>query len=60
MRDQALISRGVERAEPGPARLAVSRLTLADFRCYAGLRIEPGPSPVVLFGPNGARKTNVL
>jgi DNA replication and repair protein RecF len=50
----------VERAEPGPARLAVSRLTLADFRCYAGLRIEPGPSSVVLFGPNGAGKTNVL
>jgi DNA replication and repair protein RecF len=50
----------VERAEPGPARLAVSRLTLTDFRCYASLRIEPGPAPVVLFGPNGAGKTNVL
>ena len=42
------------------SRLAVSRLTLTDFRCYAHLRLEPGAHPVVLTGANGAGKTNVL
>ncbi len=40
--------------------LAVSRLTLTDFRNYAAERIEVAPRPVVLTGPNGAGKTNVL
>jgi len=43
-----------------PGRLAVRRLALAEFRCYAGLRLEVGPGPVVLTGPNGAGKTNLL
>ena len=43
-----------------PARLAVRRLTLTDFRCYSRLRLDTDSRPVVLTGPNGAGKTNVL
>jgi DNA replication and repair protein RecF len=42
------------------SRLAVRRLSLTDFRGYAGLRLETDPRPVVLAGPNGAGKTNLL
>lgn len=45
---------------PGVARLAVTRLTLSDFRCYADARLETDRRPVVLTGPNGAGKTNLL
>jgi DNA replication and repair protein RecF len=38
----------------------VSRLTLTDFRSYALASIEPGPGFVLLFGENGAGKTNLL
>jgi len=38
----------------------VSRLTLTDFRSYASAIIEPGPGFVLLFGENGAGKTNLL
>jgi len=38
----------------------VARLALADFRCYAKVRVEAGPGPVVLTGPNGAGKTALL
>jgi len=38
----------------------VSRLTLTDFRSYASAMIEPGPGFVLLFGENGAGKTNLL
>jgi DNA replication and repair protein RecF len=38
----------------------VSRLTLTDFRSYASALLEPGPGFVLLFGENGAGKTNVL
>jgi DNA replication and repair protein RecF len=38
----------------------VSRLTLTDFRSYATATIEPGPGFVLLFGENGAGKTNLL
>jgi DNA replication and repair protein RecF len=37
-----------------------SRLTLNDFRSYASATIEPGPGFVLLFGENGAGKTNLL
>lgn len=47
-------------APAGSARVAVSRLVLTDFRCYASLRIETDTRPVVLTGPNGAGKTNLL
>lgn len=43
-----------------PVRIAVSRLTLADFRCYRALRLECDSRPVVLTGQNGAGKTNLL
>ncbi|MFN3230829.1 MAG: DNA replication/repair protein RecF [Alphaproteobacteria bacterium] len=44
-----------------PALLAVSRLTMTDFRNYASQRLETTAAvPVVLTGPNGAGKTNVL
>ena len=40
--------------------MPVSRLTLTDFRSYAAASIEPGPGFVLLFGENGAGKTNLL
>ena len=38
----------------------VSRLALTDFRSYADALIEPGPGFVLLYGDNGAGKTNLL
>jgi DNA replication and repair protein RecF len=38
----------------------VSRLTLTDFRSYAAAQVEPGAGFVLLFGENGAGKTNLL
>jgi DNA replication and repair protein RecF len=38
----------------------VSRLALTDFRSYASAMIEAGPGFVLLFGENGAGKTNLL
>jgi len=38
----------------------VSRLTLTDFRSYGSASIEPESGFVLLFGENGAGKTNVL
>ena len=38
----------------------VARLDLTNFRSYPALRLEVGPSPVVLTGANGAGKTNLL
>ncbi len=38
----------------------VRRLTLTNFRNYASLTLETPPAPVVLFGSNGAGKTNLL
>jgi DNA replication and repair protein RecF len=38
----------------------ISRLTLTDFRNYAGLRLEPPQGLIALTGPNGAGKTNLL
>ena len=40
--------------------MPVSRLALTDFRSYASALIEPGPGFVLLWGENGAGKTNVL
>jgi DNA replication and repair protein RecF len=47
-------------AAAGLARLAVTRLSLTDFRCYPSARLDLDPRPVVLTGPNGAGKTNLL
>jgi DNA replication and repair protein RecF len=38
----------------------VSRLTLTDFRSYAGAAFDCGPGFVLLSGENGAGKTNLL
>jgi DNA replication and repair protein RecF len=38
----------------------VSRVTLTDFRSYASATLQPGPRFVLLFGENGAGKTNLL
>jgi len=38
----------------------VSRLALTDFRSYASASLEAGPGFVLLFGENGAGKTNLL
>lgn len=54
-----MTGRAVSVPAPSP-RLAVRRLTLADFRCYARLRLDADSRPVVLTGPNGAGKTNLL
>ena len=40
--------------------MPVTRLTLADFRSYASASLDPGPGFVLLFGENGAGKTNLL
>ncbi len=40
--------------------LRLTRLTLTDFRNYAGLRLDCGSALVALSGPNGAGKTNLL
>jgi DNA replication and repair protein RecF len=42
------------------APLALTRLTLTDFRNYAGLRLDVAARLVALTGPNGAGKTNLL
>ena len=39
---------------------AVSRLALTDFRSYASASLDPGDGFVLLFGENGAGKTNLL
>src|SRR3954454_15986251 len=40
--------------------MPVSRLTLTDFRSYSSTVVEPGPGFVLLYGENGAGKTNLL
>ena len=40
--------------------MPVSRLILTDFRSYAAAPLEPGAGFVLLFGENGAGKTNLL
>ena len=40
--------------------MPVTRLTLNDFRSYATASLDPGPGFVLLFGENGAGKTNLL
>ena len=45
---------------PGIQRGKISRIALTDFRSYGSAQIEPGPGFVLLFGENGAGKTNLL
>jgi DNA replication and repair protein RecF len=46
--------------EPAEPRVWVERLRLTNFRNYANLGLSIGPEPVVLTGPNGSGKTNLL
>jgi len=43
-----------------PAKLAVTRLTVANFRSYAAAELNTAGTAVVLAGSNGAGKTNLL
>ncbi|MDX9689129.1 MAG: DNA replication/repair protein RecF [Proteobacteria bacterium] len=43
-----------------PAPLVVSQLTLTNFRNHLDLRLRLSPVPVVITGPNGVGKTNIL
>lgn len=45
---------------PRSQAFGLTRLTLTDFRNYAGLRLEPPPGLIALAGANGAGKTNLL
>jgi DNA replication and repair protein RecF len=38
----------------------ITRITLTDYRNYAGLRLDPPPGLIALAGANGAGKTNLL
>src|ERR1700752_1838250 len=50
-----------EEAAPAVSpRYAGRRLALTDYRCYTRLRLDLDERPVVLFGANGAGKTNLL
>jgi DNA replication and repair protein RecF len=40
--------------------MALTRLTLTNFRCYDQAVVHPGPGIIVLTGDNGAGKTNLL
>lgn len=42
------------------SRLWVERISLTNFRSYASATLDLGPGPVVLAGPNGSGKTNIL
>jgi DNA replication and repair protein RecF len=47
--------------DPGiVSQLAITRLSLSDYRCYSRLKLETDARPVVLTGANGAGKTNLL
>lgn len=43
-----------------PAVHCVNAVTLTDFRNYTALKLVLGSGPVVLYGKNGAGKTNLL
>jgi DNA replication and repair protein RecF len=51
---------GTRPTEGCMSKLAVTRLTLTNFRSYASGEIAVSGAPVVLAGPNGAGKTNML
>ncbi len=43
-----------------PSAARIRRLTLSNFRSYHAAQIEIGARPVVLVGPNGSGKTNLI
>jgi DNA replication and repair protein RecF len=52
------------RAAPRPARaqtsMALTRLTLVDFRSYTAAELTPDPGLTIVAAPNGTGKTNLL
>jgi DNA replication and repair protein RecF len=48
-----------QQAELGPCAW-VERIQVTNFRNYDAARLVTGPEPVVLTGPNGSGKTNLL
>jgi len=60
--DLVLLTDTRENREPSaiPARLAVTRLTLTNFRSYRATELAVAGGAVALAGPNGAGKTNIL
>ena len=58
MLTEAQEARGNADAEVG--RVGVTRLVLTNFRNYREVRLSLGTGPVVLTGPNGVGKTNLL
>ena len=46
--------------QPAEPRLWVERLRLTNFRNYTSVGLAVGAEPVVLTGPNGSGKTNLL
>lgn len=50
----------IDRVQAHPTGVALTRLEVSEFRCYAHARLELDRRPVVLTGPNGAGKTNLL
>ncbi len=61
MRESKLYSPQRLANDPGAvSQLAITRLSLSDYRCYSRLKLETDARPVVLTGPNGAGKTNIL
>ena len=47
-------------AAPASAKLSLARIALTNFRSYARAEIAVEAAPVVLAGPNGIGKTNLL
>ena len=43
-----------------PCALSVSQLSLVNFRNYDDIRLDLDSTPVILTGPNGSGKTNLL
>lgn len=50
----------IESYNDSAIKSGVKRLTLADFRNYAYLRINTDLNPVIITGENGSGKTNIL
>ncbi len=51
---------GQDAASSAAPHLAVTRLSLRNFRCYESLELRTDGRSVVLAGSNGAGKTNIL